>query len=221
MMQSISSFAVVFAVLAAVANVQAEYKKLELTVTSSSGADILEADVTPMPILNPGEALLTFRANLKRPISKATLFCRSESTPLLFFFFSFLSDTIRTVLNIVRTVSGIALPVKCYKVEGVFVGSCDYTDLCVVLQTMLPTFKPETCPPGVAQYNIDCTCPFKIPVGPLNILKERMELPDAQNTMASFMASGDFSIRLQTYDAVGPYADITIKFTVKPVKPSG
>ncbi|CAF0872980.1 unnamed protein product [Adineta ricciae] len=184
--------------LAVIANVQGDYNKLEYQVLSSSGAEILEADVTPMPILNPGEALLTLRANLKRPIQK-----------------------IRTVLKIVRTVSGITLPVKCYKIDGVEVGSCDYADLCVVLQTMLPSFRPETCPPTAANYGVDCNCPFNIPAGSLNIIKEKMVLPDAQASIASFMASGDFSFQLDTYDSQGSYANIIIKFTVKPAKPSG
>jgi hypothetical protein len=86
---------------------------------------------------------------------------------------------------------------------------------------MLPSFKPETCPKPMAQYGIDCNCPFNIPPGQLNIVRERLELPDAQASVASFMASGDFSIQLDTYDTAGPYAAIVIKFSVKSVKPSG
>jgi hypothetical protein len=86
---------------------------------------------------------------------------------------------------------------------------------------MLPTFKPETCPAPMAQYGIDCTCPFKIPAGRITITKEKLELPDAQATVANFMATGDFSIQLDTYDSVGPYASLSIKFTVKAAKPSG
>ena len=56
--------------LAVIANVKGDYNKLEYQVLASNGAEILEADVTPMPILNPGEAFLTLRANLKRPIRK-------------------------------------------------------------------------------------------------------------------------------------------------------
>ena len=130
-------------------------------------------------------------------------------------------ETIRTVLNIVRTVSGIALPIKCYKVNGVEVGSCDYKDLCLVLKTLLPSFGPATCPAGVAQYGIDCNCPFNIRTGQISIVKERLELPDAQASIASFMASGTFTIKLDTYDAVGQYASITIKFSVVSAKPSG
>ncbi|UJR36792.1 hypothetical protein I4U23_029505 [Adineta vaga] len=197
-MQTVSSLAFTLISLAIIANVHAEYNKLDYKVLSATGVQIQEVDVVPMPILNPGEGFITLRANLIRPIKK-----------------------IRTILKIVRKVSGITLPVKCYKVDGVEVGSCDYADLCLVLQTMLPSFKPETCPPTALNYGVDCNCPFNIPTGQLDIIRERMELPDAQASIASFMASGDFTIELDTYDSTGPYAKISVGFTVKPVKPSG
>jgi hypothetical protein len=86
---------------------------------------------------------------------------------------------------------------------------------------MLPKFQPETCPLPMLQYGIDCNCQFNIPAGQLNIIRERLELPDASSSIANFMASGDFSIQLDTYDSDGAYAAIIIKFTVKPAKPSG
>jgi hypothetical protein len=130
-------------------------------------------------------------------------------------------ETIRTVLKIIRTVSGIALPVKCYKIDGVDVGSCDYKDLCLVLKKVLPQFKPDSCPAPMAQYGIDCNCPFNIPAGRIVIENERLILPDAQATIANFMATGDFTIQLDTYDTVGAYASLIIRFTVKAAKPTG
>ena len=73
----------------------------------------------------------------------------------------------------------------------------------------------------MAQYGIDCNCPFNIPAGQITIRDEKLVLPDAQATIASFMATGDFDIQLDTYDAVGPYASLTIGFTVKSARPSG
>ena len=216
-MQTFASIAILLNVIV---NVQGEYKELELIVLSGSGIDIQNAAVTPMPILNPGEAFLTFNANLKRPISKRTFTFRSVA-PLSHIIFDFLLETIRTDLKIERAVSGIRLPIKCYKIGGVEVGSCSYSDLCRVLKAMLPSFKPDTCPPPMAQYGIDCNCPFNIPAGQLDIIKERLELPDAQSTIAGFMSLGDFSIQLDAYDEVGSYASIILKFSVKPVTSSG
>jgi hypothetical protein len=72
-MQTFSSIVTVLVTLAVIANVQSEYNKLEYTVLSATGADIQHAEITPMPIMNPGEAFLTFTAKLIRPISKFTL----------------------------------------------------------------------------------------------------------------------------------------------------
>lgn len=132
-----------------------------------------------------------------------------------------LLETIKTTLKINRSVSGINLPIRCYKVDGIEVGSCTYADLCLVLKTMLPSFKPDTCPKPMAQYGIDCTCPFNIPAGQLSISRERIELPDAKSSIANFMASGDFSIQLDAHDDAGLYGSLIIKFTVKPAKQSG
>jgi hypothetical protein len=69
-MKSFSSLTIVIVILAVIANVQGEYNKLEYTVFSSPGADIQSIELTPMPIYNPGQAFLSFAANLKRPIRK-------------------------------------------------------------------------------------------------------------------------------------------------------
>ncbi|CAF2398521.1 unnamed protein product [Rotaria sp. Silwood2] len=197
-MHKFSSTTIAIVLFAIIINVRAEYKKLELTILSAPAIDITTVDISPMPIMNPGQAFLTFVANLKRPIK-----------------------TIQTTLKINRAVSGINLPIRCYKIDGLDVGSCTYTDLCRVLKTMLPSFKPDSCPKAMAQYGIDCNCPFNIPAGHLSIVNEKLEIPDAQSSIANFMATGDFSIQLDTQDAVGSYASIIIKFTVKSHKPSG
>lgn len=36
-----------------------------------------------------------------------------------------------------------------YLAAGVYVGSCDYDDLCKIVATLFPSFKPETCPPVI------------------------------------------------------------------------
>jgi uncharacterized membrane protein len=63
------SITILVIVLAIVANVNSDYKKFEYTVLSSNAIDFQNIDVSPMPIYNPGEASLTFIADLKRPIS--------------------------------------------------------------------------------------------------------------------------------------------------------
>ena len=50
-------------------------------------------------------------------------------------------------------------------------------------------------------------------------IDETFEVPDASATIASFLASGDFDIKIDTKDANGPYGCVNIKFAVKPSKP--
>ena len=98
-----------------------------------------------------------------------------------------------------------------------YVGSCVYTDLCKIVEQLLPeSFSPATCPPELADYGIDCTCPFKIREGLIEIIDNEMNLPDASASIASFLASGDFDITIKTEDASGPFGNVRIQFTVKP-----
>ncbi len=97
-------------------------------------------------------------------------------------------------LNIIRTVSGITLPVRCYIVNGQNVGSCTYPDLCKFLQDTVTEFKPDICPPSFLDYGIDCKCPFDIKPQRIEIQRHPLDLPDATQTAATFLASGNFNI---------------------------
>ena len=98
---------------------------------------------------------------------------------------------------------------------GISVGSCVYDDLCKVVQTLLPdSYNPATCPKELADYGIDCTCPFTFKTGDLAI-NQVLDLPDASKTIATFLTNGDFDVSIKASDSVGPYACLNIKFTVK------
>ena len=84
--------------------INAEYTKLQWTDCGSREVQIYDIDIKPMPILQPGLAYLNLKINLKRA----------------------LSGKLNTKINIIRTVSGISLPVRCYVAAGVDVGSCTY-----------------------------------------------------------------------------------------------
>ena len=56
----------------------------------SNDVDFLHLDLSPMPLLNPGTGRFDFRADFKRAIT----------------------GPIRTKLNIIRTVSGLSLPLR-------------------------------------------------------------------------------------------------------------
>lgn len=68
----------------------AEYTKLEWSDCGSKEVVFENLSLEPMPIIQPGDATLNFQANLKRA----------------------LSGSLKTELKIVRSVSGIKLPIR-------------------------------------------------------------------------------------------------------------
>ena len=68
----------------------AEYTKFQWSGTNLNGVTIYDIDVTPMPIVQPGTGKISFNAALTRP----------------------LNGKLSVDLNIVRKVSGVALPVR-------------------------------------------------------------------------------------------------------------
>ena len=70
--------------------INAEYTKLQWSDCGSKEVTLLDANVKPMPIVNPGTAYLNFLANFKRGTS----------------------GKLKADLNIVRTVSGVSLPIR-------------------------------------------------------------------------------------------------------------
>jgi hypothetical protein len=107
-------------------------------------------------------------------------------------------------------------------VNGQNVGSCTYPDLCVFLQSILTEFQPDNCPESLAQYGIDCRCPFNIQPQKLNIIDHPLDVPDASQTAATFLASGNFNMTVVVTEtdpsAPKPYACANVLFTVKQKK---
>ena len=104
-----------------------------------------------------------------------------------------------------------------YLAAGIYVGSCVYNDLCTIVQQLVPdSFNPTACPPELADYGIDCKCPFNIRDGLIEVIDTELDLPDASTSIATFLASGDFDIIIKTNVANAPYGNVQIKFTVKP-----
>ena len=73
-----------------------------------------------------------------------------------------------------------------YLAQGIYVGSCDYPDICKVVAQLLPQFNPNDCPASVAQYGIDCNCPFKLVSGNIAI-NEILAFPDASATVGKLI----------------------------------
>lgn len=47
-------------------------------------------------------------------------------------------------------------------------------------------------------------------------IAEHVEVPAADSSIFTFLASGDFDIKIEAKDKNGPYACVEIKFSVKP-----
>ena len=98
-------------------------------------------------------------------------------------------------LNIIRTVSGLALPVRCTIVQGFSMGSCTYSDLCKDFLQDVYNMNESNCPPEYEEWGIDCSCPFKIPAQSIEG-SPQFEIQDLSTTIVSFLAYGDFDVTI-------------------------
>jgi hypothetical protein len=98
-------------------------------------------------------------------------------------------------VNMIRTVAGLALPVTCYFVQGIYIGSCTHYDFCEEIFQNFWGVIPSNCPPEFEDYGIPCSCPFNIPDVTIeeNLL---FEIADLSTSNISFMASGDFDLKV-------------------------
>ena len=76
-------------------------------------------------------------------------------------------------------------------------------------------FTEANCPQNLIDNNINCKCPFNLPVRTLD-LDVDVDLPDASTTPIQWIGSGDFKVTIDTRDVVGPIGILTLGFTVKP-----
>jgi hypothetical protein len=107
-----------------------------------------------------------------------------------------------TSIEIIRTVAGLSLPVRCSIVQGGAVGSCSYTDLCrgIVDNEYVFNITPSNCPLGFSDWGIDCNCPFKF--DPRTVDREfNFDLPDLSYTVINFLANGDMDMKVSINNA--------------------
>jgi hypothetical protein len=107
---------------------QAEYTKLQWTDCGSREVTFYDIALQPMPMLI---FFLLFKKNhLKYNVCNFFVLNRIQpgtgSINLKMQLKRDLSGNLKTTLTIVRTVSGIALPIRCYLAAGIEVGSCTY-----------------------------------------------------------------------------------------------
>ncbi|CAF0999818.1 unnamed protein product [Didymodactylos carnosus] len=192
-----------------------KYEKFEWKYCNGSshpGVEVINIDLTPAPLLYPGDANFTFIADIKRGLIYHGYHHHV---------FLFSAGAIIVKLDILRIISGITLPVRCYIVDGKEVGSCKYKDLCVTLQALFSQFNPRDCPQELFRWGIDCKCPFNIPASQrldVHQLFSSSALSAAQTSFYRLFASGIFNIKVEISDIRGPLVCLELRFTIKPTK---
>ena len=105
-------------------------------------------------------------------------------------------------------------------VGGEYFGSCDYPDLCLFIKRLFSdSFEPDNCLenyPVLTENEIDCTCPFKIRQGILDIENIDFNIYDLAATPFAFLGSGDFDVTANVSDSRGNVANFGFKFSMKP-----
>ena len=99
--------------------------------------------------------------------------------------------------------------------DGSFVGSCIYPDLCVAWKTMF-NLSPDSCSPEAVYYGIDCNCPFDIPAQLIDSTSS-LQITDF-STLGGFypiIRSGDYDVRFVAHDKDGFFGCLNVKFTLK------
>ena len=99
--------------------------------------------------------------------------------------------------NIIRSVAGLALPMRCNIVQNLSIGSCSYSDLCKDVFRDILGNSPLNCHPALAQWGIDCTCPFNIPAQTLDGSIAFLINISEENLIGPIYAAGDYDFTIQ------------------------
>ena len=110
---------------------------------------------------------------------------------------------LKSNITIVRKVLGLNLPIRCFLVNGEYAGSCVYPDLCKSLMYILNLNK-DTCPESFKQNGVDCTCPFNLNPGKLNLV-DIIQTYSPVFLNNSWLVLGDYSIRADVSDKRGHF----------------
>ncbi|CAF0814879.1 unnamed protein product [Brachionus calyciflorus] len=168
-----------------------EYTKLDWSLCGPSDIDFIENSLTPMPMIFPDPVDWKFKAFLKRPID----------------------GPIVSNVTITRSITGITLPIRCYLVNGQWVGSCVYPDLCKSIM-YVTNLDSSNCPSNFQSNGVNCECPFNLQSG-------LIELQDVIQTYSpvflanSWLINGDYKIKISASDSRGYFFCLNLGFTIK------
>ena len=132
---------------------------------------------------------------------------------------------VKADVKITRIVSGLLLPVYCLLVEGTYVGSCVYNDLCGLIKSVF-SLDENNCPQYLIDNGIPCTCPFNLQIRDLNI-NEHFNLPALQTLsgssnpwlyLISLFSSGDFDVTIKSTLGTTNILCLNMKFSTKRIQ---
>ena len=102
-------------------------------------------------------------------------------------------------------------------VNGEYFFSCDYPDLCLFIKNTFPeSFEPSYCLtnyPWLAEYGIDCYCPFNLAEGFVDLGNINFDINISSALV--FLSTGDFDVSANVTDKIGDVANIQFKFSLK------
>ena len=126
-----------------------------------------------------------------------------------------INGLVKADIKLIRIISGLTLPVNCYLMDGTYVGSCVYNDLCAFTNFIF-NLNQNDCPEFLINNGFDCTCPFDLPNGDLNI-NEIFQVPALATTAVTFLGSGDFDFTIKATMGTTNILCLNMKFATKPI----
>ena len=70
-----------------------------------------------------------------------------------------INGLVKADIKLIRIINGLTLPVDCYLMDGTYVGSCSYNDLCAFTNFIF-NLNQSKCPEFLINNGFDCTCPY-------------------------------------------------------------
>ena len=110
-----------------------------------------------------------------------------------------ITGKLKTSVSLVRTIAGLRLPVSCLLINGVYIGSCNYDDLCKFVQTLSSNSDVKLVFTSLFQtfFDVDETntpiCPIRTEIQTTEF-SNTIDLPDFSKTALSLFMSGDYNM---------------------------
>ena len=126
-----------------------------------------------------------------------------------------IKGVVKVDVKITRIVGGVTLPFNCYLMNGTYLGSCVYNDLCGFIKSFYD-LDENNCPQNLIDNDVPCKCPFDLPIRELNI-NHYFNLLPVESTLFSLFAQGDFDVTIKGTIGSANILCLNVKFAMKPI----